>query len=58
MEKKNNDFYVSPKIHIINIEVKSIICVSGDIDPTTEEDWAAAPANPLSVPDDIDIISL
>ena len=35
----NIDFYKSPETLVIDVETESIICISGDIDPTTEEDW-------------------
>lgn len=36
---KNGYIYVSPEIHVIDIEAESIICASGDIEPITFEDW-------------------
>lgn len=39
MEKKNNYIYESPEIQLIYLETESILCLSGDIEPITEEDW-------------------
>lgn len=39
MENKDRNQYASPTIHVIDIEAESILCLSGDIESITEEDW-------------------
>lgn len=39
MKKVNNYIYESPEIQLLDIDVESILCLSGDIEPITEEDW-------------------
>lgn len=39
MKKTKNYIYEFPEIQLIDIEVESILCLSGDIESITEEDW-------------------
>ena len=39
MENIIIDVYESPETRTIEIETECIICISGDIESTTEEDW-------------------
>lgn len=39
MGKMNHITYTSPEIRLIDVETESVLCLSGDIEPITEEDW-------------------
>lgn len=36
---ENNKIYESPKAMVIDVDTEGVICMSGDIEPVTEEDW-------------------
>lgn len=36
---ENNKIYESPETMVIDIDTAGVICMSGDIEPITEEDW-------------------
>lgn len=36
---ENNRIYESPDAMVIDIDTEGVICMSGDIEPITEEDW-------------------
>lgn len=39
MKKTKNYIYESPEVQLIDLDTESILCLSGDIEPITEEDW-------------------
>lgn len=34
-----NKIYESPEAMVIDVDTEGVICMSGDIEPITEEDW-------------------
>lgn len=54
MEKNILAYYTSPAIRVITMKFDGALCLSGNHEGTSEEDWSASSANIIIAPEDID----